>query len=129
MNRGSVRNIIQDHWDFANRRDWSAFARLLHPSLYYDCPQTREYIDGAAGYLEMFTTWPGDWRADIVKLVCDEREGLSVIRFVVGAEVMSGLSLFELDDGGLITRVTDHWPEPYEPPPRATPHLQRRPAA
>lgn len=128
MNRADVRHILQTHWDLANRRDWPAFARLLHPALVYDCPQTREYIDGAEGYLDMFVTWPGDWRAELVKLVCDEREGLSVIRFVVGTEVMSGLSLFELDDSGLITRVTDHWPEAYEPPPRVSPHLKRRPA-
>lgn len=128
MNRADFRHILQTHWDLANQRDWPAFTRLLHPALAYDCPQTREYIDGAEGYLDMFVTWPGDWRAEIVKLVCDEREGLSVIRFVVGNEVMSGLSLFELDDSGLITRVTDHWPEAYEPPPRVSPHLRRRPA-
>jgi hypothetical protein len=39
---------------------------------------------------------------------------------------MTGISIFELR-AGLISRVTDYWPEAYDPPPRSTPHLKRRP--
>jgi hypothetical protein len=35
--------------------------------------------------------------------------------FTVGDEQMVGVTFFELD-GSLISRVTDFWPEPYEPP-------------
>jgi hypothetical protein len=121
----SIQQTIQSHWDLSNARDWDAFQHLLHPSLQYDCPQTREYIEGAFGYLEMFRTWPGDWKAQIQKLICNEQEGLSVINFEVGTEVMRGLSIFEFKDG-LIAKVTDYWPEEYDPPARATQHLKRR---
>ncbi len=40
---------------------------------------------------------------------------------------MTGISIFGFQ-GKLISSVTDYWPEPYEPPPRSTPHLKRRPA-
>jgi hypothetical protein len=73
----------------------------------------------------MFSTWPGDWSAIIKHLVCDQAKAICVIDFVVGAQVMAGISIFELDKG-LITRVTDYWPEAYEPPIRATPHMKRR---
>jgi hypothetical protein len=121
-----TRALIQTHWNLANARDWSKFAELLHPGLLYEVPQTREYIEGGHGYLEMFITWPGNWTASIKHLVCEEAKAVCVIAFSVGAEVMTGISIFEVSNG-LITRVIDYWPEPYEPPARATPHMKRRP--
>lgn len=122
-----TRTLILQHWNLANARRWSEFARLLHPALRYEVPQTREYIESGAGYLEMFRTWPGEWVAMIRHLVCEESEAICVIDFVVGDETMTGISIFECS-GELISRVTDFWPEPYEPPPRSTPALKRRPA-
>jgi hypothetical protein len=37
------------------------------------------------------------------------------LNFTAGDERMVGVTFFELD-GDLISRVTDFWPEPYEPP-------------
>lgn len=121
-----TRALIQAHWSLANAREWSQFSRLLHPALLYEVPQTREYVEGGHGYVEMFSTWPGDWKASIKHLVCDESKAVCVIDFAVGAESMTGISIFEVNDG-VITGVTDYWPEPYEPPPRATPLMKRRP--
>lgn len=121
----STRTLIEQHWHLANTRQWSAFAALLHPALAYEVPQTREYIDSGEGYLAMFSTWPGDWRAVITQLVCEAHKAVCVIDFIDGSETVTGISIFELADG-LITRVTDYWPEPYDPPPRATSHMKRR---
>jgi hypothetical protein len=95
--------------------------------LHYDVPQTREYIESGTGYLEMFRTWPGRWTVAVKHLACDGRKAICVIDFVVGADAMTGITVFEVTNG-LIERVTDYWPEPYEPPVRHTPHLQRHPA-
>jgi SnoaL-like domain len=121
-----TRSLILQHWELANARRWSEFALLLHPDLRYEVPQTREYIDSGPGYLEMFNTWPGEWRATVKHLVCEESKAISVIDFLVGGETMTGISIFELS-GQLISGVTDYWPEPYEPPPRSTPYMKRRP--
>lgn len=121
-----TRALVQAHWNLANTRNWGKFSQLLQPDLLYEVPQTREYIEGGHGYLEMFSTWPGDWTASIKHLVCEEHKAVCVIDFVVGAEVMTGISIFEVNNG-LITKVTDYWPEPYEPPARATSHFKRRP--
>ena len=123
----TTRDLILTHWRLANARDWPAFARLLHPALTYDVPQTREYIETGAGYLDMFVTWPGDWQAEIRRLVCEPQQAVCIIDFKVGGEVMTGISVFDVADG-LITRVTDYWPDPYDPPPRTSAHLKRRPA-
>ena len=121
----ATQSLIQAHWTSANARDWAAFAQLLHPHLRYEVPQTREYIDGATGYLEMFRTWPGDWTARVKHLVCDEAKAVCVIDFIApGEAAATGISIFEVT-GGLLSKVTDYWPEPYEPPPRQTLHLKR----
>jgi SnoaL-like domain len=122
-----TRSVILNHWAWANARRWDEFAGLLQADLLYEVPQTREYIDSGAGYLEMFSTWPGDWVAHVRQLVCDGPKAVSVIDFVVGADTLTGISIFELTDGGRIVRVTDYWPEPYEPPARSIPHMKRRP--
>ena len=116
--------LIRTHWELSNQRRWDAFSTLLHPQLRYDCPQTREYIDGALGYVELFRTWPGEWHATVQKVIAAGNEGMSIIEFSVGEETMTGLSVFEATDGR-ISRVTDYWPANYEPPPRATPHMRR----
>lgn len=121
-----TRLLILRHWELANARRWNEFQQLLHVDLRYDVPQTREYIESGAGYLEMFSTWPGEWAARIEHLVCEPNKAICVIEFAVNSETMTGISIFELS-AGLIVRVTDYWPEPYEPPARFTPHMRRRP--
>jgi SnoaL-like domain len=120
----SPRETVQRFWLTANARDWPAFAALLHPEMDYLVPQTRERARGRDAFVEVFRTWPGDWQARITTLVADEAGAATVIDFVVGGEASTGISFFEFTDG-LVARVTDHWPEPYDPPPRASAHLKR----
>lgn len=120
-----TRHLIETHWRSANARDWATFEPLLDAQeFHYDVPQTRECIKSAAGYLDMFRTWPGAWRATVKHLVCEADKAVCVIDFAVGDEVMTGISIFELADGR-IRRVTDYWPSPYEPPPRESAHMVR----
>jgi len=74
----------------------------------------------------MFRTWPGNWTAKVSTLICDQDQGVSIIDFLVGDEKVVGISIFEFS-AGLISKVTDFWPEAYDPPARATPHFKRRP--
>lgn len=122
----TARQLILRHWELANARDWDAFARLLHPGLVYEVPQTRERAAGAEGYLDLFRTWPEPWRADVQRLVAEPDCVVCQIDFVAGEQHMTGIGFFGLRNG-LIAHVTDWWPEPYEPPPRQTAHLQRVP--
>lgn len=121
-----TRNLVERHWACANARDWAAFAALLDPALRYEVPQTREFIRSGEGYLDMFRTWPGNWQASIQDLVCEPQAAVCRVDFAVGGEVMTGISFFRLLPQGLIVGVTDYWPEPYEPPPRASRHMERR---
>lgn len=121
-----TRSLIVEHWTLANARRWDEFADLLDPALRYELPQTREYIESGDGYLQLFRTWPGDWRATIRQLVCEESKAICVIDFDAGDdERMTGISVFAVSDGRIVG-VTDYWPAPYEPPARATSHMKRR---
>ena len=122
----STHALISAHWNLANERKWDEFATLLHPDLKYEVPQTQEYIDSSAGYLDMFRTWPGDWRAAIRHLICEDAKAVSVIEFKVGAEVMTGITIFGLTHGKIVS-VTEYWPDPYEPAPRTSAYLKRHP--
>jgi hypothetical protein len=119
-----ARHVVQQFWRSANRREWEPFAALLHPELLYLVPQTRECARGRANFVEVFRTWPGDWRADLTQLISEDNRAVSVVDFVVAGQTMTGISFFELS-AGLVRQITDHWPEPYEPPERATPCLER----
>ena len=122
----TTRVVIEQHWAFANCRDWGGFELLLAPDLRYEVPQTCEYIESGSGYLDMFRTWPGEWHAMIKTLVCEETKAVCIIDFVVGTEVVVGVSVFEVIAGRILA-VTDYWPEPYEPPPRQSSYMRRRP--
>ena len=121
----SVQELIVRHWRLANARQWKAFSKLLHADLRYEVPQTREYIESGEGYLDMFRTWPGEWKADVKDLVSEEHKAVCIVEFKVGTEVMTGISVFTVALGK-ITSVTDYWPDPYEPPPRQSKHFKRR---
>ena len=121
----NTKTIVEAHWNTANARDWATFGRFLDPALQYEVPQTREYIEGAEGYLDMFRTWPGDWKVQIKTLVCERERAVSIIDFIVNNSVTTGITVFAVS-GGQITSVSDYWPDFYEPPPRQSAHMKRR---
>ena len=125
MDASNTRKIIEAHWALANQRDWVGFAALIANGCSYEVPQTREFIESGEGYVDMFQTWPGAWIASVKHLVCEGSTAICIIDFRVAAEVMTGISHFQLADSKIVS-ITDYWPEPYEPPARMTRHMKRR---
>jgi ketosteroid isomerase-like protein len=120
----ATRALVLAHWSLANARDWEGFARLLADDLVYEVPQTRERVIGRAGYTDFFATWPGTWRCEVRRCVAEPANAMTVIEFIGEAAPMTGLTLFDVRDG-LIARITDYWPSPYEPEQRASAYVQR----
>jgi len=121
----SARDLATRFWATANAADWAAFAALLAPELVYEVPQTRERVCGRAAMTEFFRTWPGSWQVELLQLIADEKSAVTVFDFVTPSEPrMRGITLFAVE-AGLITKLTDYWPEDYEPPARATAVVQR----
>jgi ketosteroid isomerase-like protein len=110
-------DAISTFWKAARERDWTAFGAVLAADVVYELPQTRERVRGREAYVRFNAEYPGDWDLTPMRIVGADRHGASWIRFVVDGGEQTGIAFFDLDEAGLIARITDFWPTPYEPPP------------
>ncbi|MFJ7414706.1 nuclear transport factor 2 family protein [Streptomyces sp. NPDC098077] len=120
-----LRGAVEAYWSAAEARDWSAFGATLAEGVVYDLPQTRERILGKERYLRFNQEYPGDWHVRVERIVADAegrqaaaRTGFTVTGDRPGEQPqeMDAIHFFTFDEEGLITGVTDFWPESYEPP-------------
>jgi ketosteroid isomerase-like protein len=114
---------VAEHHDIVERfitsldaRDWDAWAALLSPDVVYEIPQTRERIRGRDRYLRFNQEFPGDWQLRSKLVIADDTHAVVWFEWQLAGTTDDAMAFFEFTDG-LITRVTDFWPEPYEPPP------------
>lgn len=98
-------------------RDWDAWTALLATDVVYDMPQTRELIKGRASFLEFNQTYPGEWHLTPKVVIADDERAVVWFDWRMGDESGQSQTFLEID-AGRITRVTDFWPEPYDPPER-----------
>ena len=106
-------------------RDWDAWAALMSPEVVYEVPQTRERIRGRDAYLEFNATFPGEWHLAPKVVIGDAERAVVWFEWTLGGDVADAQVFFEFDADGLITKVTDFWPEPYDPPERTVGPLER----
>jgi hypothetical protein len=97
-------------------RDWASFSELLTPEVVYELPQTRERIRGRDAYVEFNREYPGDWHLRLKVVISDDANGVAWFDWRVGpGESGDGVAFFSFE-GDRISKVTDFWPEPYDPP-------------
>ena len=114
---GSSGQVVADYWAAAEARDWAAFGALLADGVVYEIPQSRERVSGREAYIRFNAEgFPGDWHLAVQRIVSQGRTAVSMIQFTEEGTSQTGLCFFDLDEDGRIARVTDFWPEPYEPP-------------
>jgi len=107
--------VVERYFATMAARDWDAFGTALSEDVIYEMPQTQERISGRESYLRFNREYPGDWTSTVTRLIADGTTAAGSMNFTVGDQELVGLVYFELHDG-MITRITDFWPEPYEPP-------------
>ncbi len=131
---GGHRELVERFIATLEARDWAAWAGLLHPDVVYEIPQSRERIRGRDRYLRFNQEYPGDWHLRTKIVIADKEHGVAWFEWRLSGRLdegsadegsadegsadegsADGMAFFEFADG-LITRVTDFWPEPYEPP-------------
>src|SRR6201985_3751004 len=110
------RELVERFIATLEARDWDAWAGLLHPGVVYEIPQSRERIRGRDRYLRFNQEYPGDWHLRPKVTIADDSHGVVWFEWLLDGRTDDAMAFFEFADG-LITRVTDFWPEPYEPPP------------
>jgi len=115
--RSASSRSVEAYWSACEARDWVAFGALLAEDVVYDLPQTRERVRGRAAYVRFNEEYPGDWHLTVERAVGEGLHAATWTRFTVAGTEQPALSFFEFTEAGLIGRITDFWPEPYEPPP------------
>src|SRR5262245_49102954 len=120
-----TRDVVTRYYEAIGKRDWDALAEVLAPDVLYQMPQRREQVRGAAAYVQFNREYPGDWEIEVTRLLADGDRAAGTMNFRVDGKGTLGITFFELADGR-ITRITDVWPEPYDPPPGRE-HLLDRP--
>jgi len=109
--------VVAAYWAAAEARDWATFADLVAENVVYEAPQTRERIRGRAAYRRFNAEgFSRDWHLTVERIVAEGRPAASWIQFSDVGDHYPGLCFFDLDSGGLITRITDFWPTSAEVP-------------
>lgn len=109
-----TRSLVTGFIETLEGRDRKAWSALLHPDVVYEIPQTRERIRGRDRYHRFNREFPGDWRLRVKVAIADEENGVAWFIWELGdADPADAMVFFTFADG-LITSVTDFWPEPYE---------------
>lgn len=112
----ATRQLAQDYVDSLEHRDWARLATLLTDDVVYEMPQTRERIRGRAAFLQFNVEYPGDWHLRVRRLVADGGHAALWLDVHVGDDSRQACVWLETTDRPLISHITDHWPDPYEPP-------------
>ncbi len=108
---------VHRYWMSADARDWETFASVIATGVRYDLPQTRERVHGRDDYLRFNQQYPGDWHLTLDQVLVDGDRAVSQTTFTLDGGTQQAVTFFEFDPAGLITSVTDFWPESYDPPP------------
>lgn len=116
---------IRRFWETTEARDWADLRALLSNDLVYETEQTRERVRGRDGLVRLFDDFPGEWHLAVRRVVADAASGSSVVDATLDGEPMVGITFFGFDDDGLISRLEEWWPSPYDPPPGRE-HLTER---
>jgi ketosteroid isomerase-like protein len=115
---------IERYIQALNARDWAALAPLLEADILYEVPQTRERVRGQDPYIDFNRTFPGNWSLKIERLVVDSTRGVAELTSRVDGEVSTAVVFFEFNEHR-IARITDYWPQRYEPPARLSRFIER----
>ncbi len=110
------RKLAEQFFVTLEARDWNAFADLLDPDVVYEVPQSGERILGRDRYVQFNIEYPGEWHLTPKVVVADDAGAGVWFDWTLGDGEVSDAVVFFRTAGGLITRVIDFWPEPYDPP-------------
>lgn len=117
METAHTRQAAVAYIDRLEKRDWPGVTRLLAEDLVYEIPQSRERITGRDGLMRFNMEFPGDWHLALRLVVADGRRAALWLDTRIGEEHQDACIWLELNSDGLISRITDYWPEAYDPPP------------
>lgn len=116
MDENPTVGLLRTFVERLEARDWSGFADLMHPDVFYRLPQTREVVRGRDAYLRWNREYPDVWHLRLAEAYGDATGGVARIDADVEGEGTVTAIMFVVVDRGLIAKINDWWPTPYDPP-------------
>jgi len=117
---------VDQFWELMASNDFQAVAEVLSPDFVLDWPQSGEIIRGPENFVRMNSEYPahGLWHFTRHRTVATDTEVVTDVTVTDGVQTARAISFFTVE-GGLITRLREFWPEPYDPPVNRA-HLTER---
>ncbi len=112
-----TRDLVERYWATMNRNEFHAVGDLLHDDFVLDYPQSGERIRGRENNAKLNAEYPsaGPWHFTVDRVLVNGDTAVTDVE-VHGATVEARvISFFEVRDG-LIWRMTEYWPDPFDPP-------------
>ena len=110
------RRLIERFWEVMGSNDFRAVGDLLHDEYVLEWPQSGERVRGRENFAAVNEQYPaaGPWGFTVHRIVADATGGASDVTVTDGVTVDRAVSFFEVRDGR-IWRMTEYWPDPFEP--------------
>jgi ketosteroid isomerase-like protein len=118
--------VVSEFWRRMASNDFASVAAVLAPDFVLDWPQSRERIRGAERFVAMNAEYPahGPWVFTVHRIVGGPSEAVSDVSVTDGVQRARAVSFFTVADGRIV-RMTEFWPEPFEPAAQRA-HLTER---
>ncbi|GAB3193135.1 nuclear transport factor 2 family protein [Nesterenkonia suensis] len=106
-------------------RDWDTWSEMLHADVVYTTPHSRERWHGRHAFLSFNRSYPGEGHLQEKWILGDAGRAVLWFTWTVGDGRGDAQAFLTFDEAGMITEVTEFWPEPYEAPARPAPATVR----
>lgn len=109
--------LVREFWRLMQTNDFQAVGCVLAADFVLEWPQSKERIRGAENFARMNAEYPaaGRWSFRINRLVASGEDVVTQVSVTDGTQHAEPVSFFTVREG-LIVRLVEYWPEPYDAP-------------
>jgi hypothetical protein len=113
----SSSDTVSQFWRLMASNEFQSVTKVLSPEFVLEWPQSGEIIRGPERFALMNSEYPshGSWSFTIHRMVAADRDVVTDVTVTDGVQTARAISFFTVE-AGLITRLREFWPEPYDPP-------------
>jgi ketosteroid isomerase-like protein len=126
MEERENRQIVERFWAAMQTNDFRAVGELLHDEYVLEWPQTGEIVRGRENFVAINENFPaaGRWSFTVHRLVADADGVATEVTVTDGWRTDRAVTFSEVRDRR-ISRQTEYWPDPYDPPEWRAPWVER----
>ncbi len=112
-----AKKVVEQFWQLMRSNDFASVGAVLADDFVLDYPLSGERFRGRERFAAVNAEYPaaGPWTFDVQRIVAGVSEAVSDVIVGDGRQLARVLSFFTIDRAGLISAMTEYWPEPAEP--------------